>query len=125
MSAKWQFGTVNIFVSDQDTSREIKRAEIIALDSVGSTYHFFGAGSRHYSIKGLVIGGADIDQLETWAINNTPQTFVTPWATITNCKLDKNIKSVALKYGGATLDGVSYSVETTPIHTVALEVIPV
>lgn len=125
MSAKWRFGTVDIFVSDEDTNREIKRAEIIALDSTVSSYHFFGAGSRHYSVKGLVIGNTNLAQLETWAINNTVQAFTTPWATETTAKLDKNVKATALKYGGGTFDGVTYTVETTPLYVVSLEVIPV
>jgi hypothetical protein len=124
MSASWQIGTVNIFVSERESAREIKRAEIIALDATGSTYHFFGAGSRHYSVKGLVIGDADLDSLETYAINNTAFTFVTPWGSITNCKLDKNVKASAMKYSGGSIDGVAYTVDSTPIYDVQLEVIP-
>jgi len=124
MSSKWSIGTVQIFVSERESAREIKRAEIIPLDAVGSTFHMFGAGSRHYSVKGIVIGDANLDSLETYAVNNTAFTFVTPWGSITNCKLDKSIKASAMKYSGGSIDGVAYTVDSTPIYDVQLEVIP-
>jgi hypothetical protein len=124
MAAKTSFGTVSIYMTELDTTREVKRAEIIPLDATASTFHFFGAGSRHYAVKGLVIGDSDLSQLETWAANNTSQTFTTPWSATANCKLDKTVKSSVLKYQGGVIDGVSYTVDVTPIYNVELEVIP-
>lgn len=123
MSALWQFGTVPLYVSDEDVSRELKRAELFILDSTLSSYHYFGAGSEHRTIKGLVIGSANKNQLITYAIGDTAQTLITPWATLTNIKINGTPKLTAKQYAGGFIDGVTYSVTDTVIYEFELEMI--
>lgn len=124
MSAKWQLGTVDIYVSEEDISREIKRAELFVLDATTSTFHFFGAGSQKRSLKGLVIGETAKNELITYAISDTSLAFVTPWQTwATGWRINGIPKFSPLKYSGGTVDGVSYSAETTAIYNAELELI--
>ena len=123
MSAKWKWNTVNIYVSDEDATRSIKRAEIFRLDATETSYHFFGSGSRKISIKGLVVGVSDRDSIISDAINDVARTFITPWETIANAKINGDPKFTPIQYAGAILDGIAYSSATTPIYSVELEII--
>lgn len=123
MSARWQFGSVEIFVSEKGENREIKRAELFPLDSTTSSYQFFGAGSRHYTIKGIVTSGSFYHDLENYAITDSPQTFVTPYGSISNCKLHKEVKGTTVKYAGGTFDGVTVSTDVDELIEVELEII--
>lgn len=123
MSALWQFGSVPIFVSEKNTTREIKRAELFPLDSTTSVYQFFGAGSRHYTLKGIITSGSYLNQLEAYAVTDSPQTFVTPYETVANAKIHKDVKASAIKYSGATIDGVSYISGIDELMEVELEII--
>jgi len=123
MAAKWQFGTVGIYVDDEEVMRPVKRAELFVLDATSSTFHYFGAGSKRFNLKGIVIGETDRNQLESWAINDTAQTLTTPWGNTANCRIDGDVKATAIKYSGATIDGTAYSVDTTPLYRIELDVI--
>lgn len=123
MAAKWLWNAIGIYVSDYDQGREVKRAELNKLDSTVSTFHYLGAGSRKFHIKGLVIGTANRDSIESDAINNVPRTLTTPWESVASCSINGDVKFSALKYSGATIDGVSYTVNVTPIYEVELEII--
>lgn len=123
MSAKWKWNTINIYVSDEDAVRPIKRAEIYRLDAVDTSYHFFGAASRKISIKGMIIGIADRNALLSDAINDVARTFTTPWETISNAKINGEPKFTTIQYAGGVLDGVAYSAATTALYTVELEII--
>jgi len=123
MTAKWIWNTVNIYVSDEETAREIKRAEIFKLDNTESSYHFFGAGSRKISLKGMVIGDTDRNSLFTDAINDTARTFTTPYGSLANCKINGTPKFSYISYTSGTIDGTTYSVDTTPIYNCDLEII--
>lgn len=123
MSAKWTVGIVPVFVSEKDMSREVKRAELFVLDATSSSWQFFGAGSRHYSLKGIITSSGFFDDLETYAITNTAFTLTTPWGTIDNCKLNKEVKGKSIRYGGGTFDGAVVSVETTELIEVEMEII--
>lgn len=123
MSAKWLWGSVNIYASEEESTRDIKRAEIFKLDNTDTTYHFFGAASRKEKIKGIIIGTADRNQLTSDAINDVARTLVTPYETIANCKISGTVKYTPLLYAWGTFDGVTYSGATTPIYTVELEIV--
>ncbi len=123
MAAQWAFGSVPIFVSERSSSREIKRAELFPLDATSSTYQFFGAGSRHYSIKGIITSGSYLNQLETYAIGDSPQTFSTPYGDVANAKIHKEVKATTIKYSGATIDGVSYLADNDELMEIELEII--
>lgn len=123
MTARWRWNTVNIYVSDEDSAREIKRAEIFKLDNTSSSYHFFGAGSRKTSIKGMVIGNTDRDSIWSDAINDVARTFTTPYETLSNCKINGEPKFTPVQYAGGTVDGTTYSASTTPLYTVELEIL--
>ena len=124
MSSKWSFGIVNIFVREYKPSTEVKRSEIIPLDSAGSSvYHYFGSGGVHYDITGIVIGESNKNTLISDAQNDTPRTFTTPWMTVSNAKINGKPEFEAVMYSGAEIDGSSYDVETTPLYTVTLEII--
>lgn len=123
MSAKWLFGSVEVFVSDEDISREVKRAELFILDSTDSTYHYFGSGSEKRAIKGMVIGDTNRNSLITLATGDTAFTLTTPWGNVSNAKINGSPKFKNIRYAGAVLDGVSYSVDTTPIYESEIELI--
>lgn len=125
MAAKWKWNTTNIYVSEEDQSRDVKRAELQVLDAVESTFHYFGSSSKRIRIKGLVIGNTDRDAIATDAQYGTARTLTTPWETLGGCYLDKTIKFTAHKYSGGTIDGTTYSVDTTPIYDLEAEVIVV
>src|SRR4030067_769162 len=102
MAAKWSFGTVDIFVSDFKISADVKRAEIVPLDSGGaSTYHFFGSSGSHFSVTGLVIGTANAYQLLSDAQNNVSRNLVGPWGTASNAKINGTPEMETIKYSGA------------------------
>lgn len=122
MSARWLWGTVGIYVSDEDITREVKRAEIFKLDNTASTWHYFGAGSRKINVKGLVVGETDRLQIESDAINNVSRTLTTPWSSYAGVFINGTPKFSAIKYTGGTIDGVSYSVSTTPLFEVDMEI---
>lgn len=124
MSAQWQWNNINLWVSDENISREIKRAELFILDATDSVFHFFGAGSRKYTIKGLVIGDSDRLSLETDATGNTTRTLTTPWGDITSLKIG-TVKFTTKQYAGATIDNVSYVASVTPIYEFDIEMITV
>jgi hypothetical protein len=124
MSSKWQWNGINLFVSDEDVSREIKRAELFILDGTDSVFHFFGSGSRKYSLKGFVIGDTDRLSMETDATGNTTRAMTTPWGSIASLKIN-TIKFTAKKYAGATIDGTSYTSDVTPIYDFDMELITV
>lgn len=123
MSAKWKWNATNVYVTDEDVSRELKRAELFVLDATESVYHFFGSGSKKFALKGVVIGDTDLNTLINDAIANTPRTLTTPWGTVSNTRINGTPKFTAIKYAGGVFDGVAYSVETTPIYNVELEII--
>jgi hypothetical protein len=125
MSAKWRWNAVNIYVTDEDSSREIQRAEIKKLDATESSFHFFGATSRKIALKGTVIGATDRDTIWTDAINDTARTLTTPYGNIVNCKINGAPKFSDIKYAGGTMDGTFYSAETTQLFSVELEIIVV
>jgi hypothetical protein len=120
MSSKWLWNSINLWVSDQDIARDIKRAELFVLDSTSSVFHFFGTGSRKYPTKGLVIGDVDKDSLDTDATSNTSRTLTTPWGVIADLRIN-SIKFANKKYAGATVDGISYTSDVTPIYDFEIE----
>lgn len=123
MAAKWQWGAINIYMTDFDIEREVLRAELKKLDATSSTFHYFGAGSQKFKVKGLVIGTADRLAIETDAINNTSQTLSTPWGNIISCYIHGTPKFVVHKYAGGTIGGVNYTVDVTPMYDCDLEII--
>jgi hypothetical protein len=123
MSAKWLWGSTQIFVSEEDIARETKRAELFVLDSTVSIWHFFGAGSEKRMIKGLVIGETDRAAIIADAIGDTTRTLTTPYGAATGLKINGTPKFTPLKYAGAVIDGVSYASDVTPLYTCELELI--
>jgi hypothetical protein len=123
MTAVWNVGGVPIYVSDESSTREIKRAELFPLDATSSTLQFFGAGSRHYSIKGLVTSGSHFIDLENYAITNATVQFVTPWDTFASAKISKEVKGTTLKYSGGTIDGITLKADVDKVIEVELELI--
>jgi len=124
MASLWKFGTVDIYVEEQNRVRPIKRAELNVLDAVASTYHFFGAASRRNRLMGLVIGDANMITLDSDAINDTTRTLTSDQGSLGSFKIDGDIEADRIRHVGAFIDGVSYDV-TTPIYRITLEVIPV
>lgn len=110
-------------MSEEDVSRELKRAELFILDATESVYHYFGSGSKKYAIKGIIIGDSSVDALMADAIGDTPRTLTTPWGTVSNAKINGTPKFSAVKYAGGVLDGVVYSSATTPLYNFELEII--
>ncbi len=124
MSSQWRWNSINLWVSDEDISREIKRAELFVLDATDSIFHFFGSGSRKYALKGIVIGDTDRLSLESDATGSTTRTLTTPWGSIASLKIN-TIKFTTKKYAGATIDGTSYTSPVTPIYDFDIELITV
>jgi len=123
MTAKWKWGSINIYVSEEEITREIKRAELFVLGATESVWHTFGAGSEHRSVKGIVIGESDRNSILSDAIGDTSRTLTTPWGNMTSAKINGTPKFTAVKYNGGDIDGVSYTVDVTPIYECDLEVI--
>ena len=123
MAASWQFGSVNIYVRDFKIAVDVKRAEIVPLDSASSTYHYFGSSGSHFAITGLVIGTADAYQLLSDAQNNVSRNLVGPWGTAAGARINGKPEMETIMYAGADIDGTSYSVDTTPLFMASLEFI--
>lgn len=123
MSAKWKWGNINIYVTEESISREIKRAELFVLDSTDSIWHMFGSGSEKRSIKGLIIGESNRQAIISDAINDTAVTLTTPWGIITNTKLNGIPKFSAIRFSGGVMDGIIVDSSITPIYECDLEVI--
>ena len=123
MTAKWNVGGVPIYVTDESSTREVKRAELFPLDATSSTLQFFGAGSRHYAVKGLVTSGSHFNDLENYAITNATIQFVTPWDTFQSGKINKEVKGTTVKYVGGTIDGVTLTADVDKLIEVELEII--
>jgi hypothetical protein len=122
MSAKWKIGSIDIFVSEQDISRELKRAELFILSAQESTFHFFGSGSEKRQIKGIVIGDTNRNAIITLATGNTSFTLTTPYGNYTTIKIN-SVKFVNHKYSGGTIDGVTYTADTTALYDAEIELI--
>lgn len=123
MAALWQIGGIPVYVSEETVSREIKRAELFPLDATASTLQFFGAGSRHATLKGIVTSTANYVALEDYAIADTAVTLVSPWGNTNNCKIHGSVKGTVVRYASGTFDGVTINVSTTPLTEVELEII--
>jgi len=123
MTAKWLWGSVPIYVAEQEISREVKRAELFPLDSPTSLFHFFGAGSEHDSITGLVIGETNKDSIIADAIAGTTRTLTTPYGNKASAAINGSPKFQAKLYGGATIDGTVYDPETTALYDATLEIV--
>lgn len=122
MSSLWQWNSVDLWVSSEDVSREIKRAELFVIGATESVYHFFGAGSRKYTLKGLVIGAASRSSLETDSIGDTARSLTTPYGTATNLRIN-SLKFTNKLYASGTVGGVSYQASTDPIYEYEMELI--
>lgn len=124
MTAKWSVGSVQIFVSDDKPSRDIYRARLKILDATSDSLQFFGAGSKIHNISGIVVSQADMDQLETWAITDTSQTFTANQGSQGSYKINGAVKSERIKFAGGVIDGVTYTA-ADPLYNVELELISV
>jgi hypothetical protein len=122
MSSKWQWNSIDLWVSNEDIAREIKRAELFVLNATESVFHFFGAGSSKYTLKGLVIGVANRASLETDAINNTARTLVTPFGNITNVRIN-SLKCTMKQYAGGTIGETSYDAAIDPVYEYEMELV--
>ena len=122
MSSKWIWNSVNLWVSEEDISREIKRAELFVLNATSSVYQFFGTGSRKYTLKGIVTGDTDANTLDTDATGNTARTLTTPYGTIASLRIN-SLKFTAKNYAGGTIGGVDYTTDVTPLYDVELELV--
>lgn len=114
MSSKWRWNSIDLWITEQGINREIKRAELFVLDATESVYHFFGTGSRKYPVKGMIIGSAGRSSFESDAIADTSRTLTTPYGDVAGLKIG-SVKFSLHKYAGGTIDGTSYTVDTTPI----------
>ena len=122
MAALWSFGTVQIFVDENDITREVYRAEIKVLDATSATLHYFGAGSTKHTVQGLVIGDTNKNQLITWAIGDTAQTFTSDQGSQGSFRINGTPKFSRVKFAGANIDGTDYTVSTA-IYRCELELI--
>lgn len=118
----WRWNSIDLWVHDMDVNREIKLAELFGLDETESTWHFFGTGSKHYPIKGLVIGTTNRDSLDSDATANTARTLTTPYESITDLRI-RNLKFTAKTYASLTIGGVTYTADTTAIYDFECELV--
>lgn len=123
MSAKWKWGTVDIYVSENEVSQEVKRAELFVLDSTSSVFQYFGAGSKHITLRGLVIGDTNRNSILSDAISDTAQSLTTPYGTVPSAKINGTPKFTAILYSGAFIDGVVYDPSVTPLYNFEMEII--
>jgi len=121
MAPGWSFGSVSFYGEELETSHEVKRAEIFVLDATASVLHFFGAGSNHLNVTGIVIGDTNKTQLETWSKAGTSQTLTAPWGSLGTHVIHGEPKFSAIKYSGATFESTSYSPNVTPLYRCEIE----
>lgn len=124
MTAKWSFGSVPIYVTEDDPSRDIYRVRLKILDSTIDSLQFLGAGSRMHSIKGIIVSQADFNQLEIWAYEDTSQTFTSDQGSQGSYKINGALKGSRLKFASAMIDGVSYTA-SDPLYEIQLELISI
>ena len=124
MASLWKWGSVDIYVEEQNRVRPIKRAELSVLDATASTYHFFGAASRRNRLTCIVIGDANMISMDADAIADTTRTLTSDQGSLGSFKIDGDIEADRIRMAGAFIDGVSYD-NTVPIYRVTFEVIPV
>lgn len=122
MAALWSFGTVSIYVKEDEPARDIYRAEIKVLDQIGNVLQDLGAGSKKHMIRGLIVGQSNMDQLDTWASNGTSQTFTSDQGSQGSYKINGTLKSSRVNFVGATVDGVSYTTSTA-LYNIEMELI--
>jgi hypothetical protein len=122
MSSKWQWNGIDLWVSSEDITREIKRAELFVLNATDSVYHFFGTGSRKRTIKGFIIGSDNANSLDDDATGNVKRTLTIPLGTIPNLRIS-SIKLTRKQFSGGTIDGVTYLADTTAIYEYEIELI--
>ena len=125
MASLWRFGSIDIFVSDDELAgNEVFRANLKILDATSFTSHFFGAGSELRAISGLIIGDTDRDQLITDAKANTSRTLTSDQGSQGSYRIEGEPTFTRIRASGALLDGVAYD-HTTPLYNTQLELIKV
>lgn len=124
MTALSSFGSVQIFIDEETTTREVYRAELRPLNAIVNTTQYFGAGSLKHQVRGLVITEADKLQLESWAVNNTAQTFTNDQGSQGSFKINGTVKSERIKFAGAVIDGTAYTASTA-IYRCEIELIAI
>lgn len=120
MTSLWSWNSIDLWVSEQDLAREKKEAELFALDTTESEFHFFGMGSRKYNLKGLVIGTTNRDSLETDQINDTARTLTTPWESISSLTIH-TIKFTVNPCASYSLGGATYLSSGSPLYNFEAE----
>lgn len=125
MASKWRWNSIDLWIYDENVSRTIKRVELQVINSTTSTFQYIGATSRHFKMKGKVIGEANRDSLLSDAISNQARTLTTPWGTIPSLKIHGEPKFSTVNYAGGELGGVSYTADVTPIYDFEWELIDV
>lgn len=124
MASRWLWNATPLWVSEQEVGREIKRAELNALDATTSVFHFFGAASERRTLTCLIIGESAKNVLIADAIANTTRTVTTPFGSF-SAKLDKDVKFTSKQYASLFLDGVAYLGDATALYEASLEIIAV
>lgn len=123
MAAKWQWGgIVGIYVDEAPQEAEVRQAELFVLDGTSSTLHFFGAGSTHQKLRGLIIGDTAKNQLLTDARANTTRVLGTPYSS-GSFKIHSSPTFTPIRYVSADIDGTTYDGAVTPIYRVDLELV--
>ena len=122
MASKWLWNSIDLWISEEDISSEIKRAELFVVDATTSVFQMLGSGSRKYSVKGLILTDTNRDSIEADSIANTARTLTTPYGSIANLKIN-SFKANAKQYAGLTLGGASYTADVTPLYEFTAELI--
>lgn len=122
MAALHSFGSVPIFVREDEPSAEPYDAILKILDSGTNVIQALGGGSPMRHIVGLVIGDANRLQLESDARTNTARTYTNDQGSQGSYKITGKVTAKRRMAAGADLDGVAYGADT-PLYDVEMDII--
>jgi hypothetical protein len=72
MASLWKIEDVDVYVTGHDPAGDVKLAELVTLDSVGtSTVHFFGSGAEKRSVNGWIFSETNVDTIRGYRDNGT------------------------------------------------------
>ena len=82
MSSLWTIGGVEVFVDGETINTKNIFAELNVLDVASSEFHWYGAKSDEYTLKGHVLSETNKDALKALAISSSSVTLVSDQGTV-------------------------------------------
>ena len=77
-SPLWTLGAVDIYVDGLSRSKKPIWAEIDVINATKTTFHYYGAKSLEYRLRGTVRGRTNVETLEGYCDASTSRTLTGP-----------------------------------------------